>query len=46
MNIKKIGLVCCSNGLTIKELPIATTKDIGHGTDSKAIVIGRKYILI
>lgn len=26
-------------------LPIAKTKDIGHGTDSKAIVIGEKIIL-
>ena len=24
------------------ELPIAVTKDIGHGTDSKAIIIGRE----
>lgn len=26
-----------------KEMPIAVTKDIGHGTDAKAIVIGKKY---
>lgn len=25
------------------ELPIAVTKDIGHGTDSKAIIIGREF---
>ena len=25
-----------------KELPIAVTADIGHGIDSKAIIIGRK----
>ncbi len=27
-----------------KDLPIAVTKDIGHGTDAKAILIGREYI--
>ena len=27
------------------ELPIARTNQIGHGTDSKAIVIGKKYVL-
>lgn len=26
-----------------KEMPIAVTKDIGHGTDAKAIVIGKEY---
>lgn len=26
-----------------KEMPIAVTKDIGHGTDAKAIVIGKDY---
>ena len=26
-------------------LPIATTRYIGHGTDARAIVIGRKYVL-
>lgn len=28
------------------ELPIAVTKDIGHGTDSKAIVIGQEIHLV
>lgn len=28
-----------------QELPIAVTKDIGHGTDSKGIIIGRKLCL-
>lgn len=27
------------------ELPIAKTQEIGHGTDSKGIVIGRKYYI-
>ena len=27
------------------KLPIAMTKEIGHGTDSKAIVIGKEYNL-
>ncbi len=26
-----------------KRIPIAVTKDIGHGTDAKAIVIGKEY---
>lgn len=26
-----------------KDMPIAVTKDIGHGTDAKAIVIGQEY---
>ncbi|MBQ2705564.1 MAG: LD-carboxypeptidase [Agathobacter sp.] len=26
-----------------KNMPIAVTKDIGHGTDAKAIVIGKEY---
>ena len=26
-----------------KDIPIAVTRDIGHGTDAKAIVIGKKY---
>ena len=26
-----------------KDMPIAVTKDIGHGTDAKAIVIGKEY---
>ena len=25
-----------------KELPIAVTRDIGHGTDAKGIMIGQK----
>lgn len=29
-----------------KELPIAVTPDIGHGTDSKAIIIGQKLHLV
>lgn len=28
-----------------KRIPIAVTKDIGHGTDAKAIVIGKEYVL-
>ena len=28
------------------KIPIAVTKDIGHGTDAKAIVIGKEYILL
>ena len=28
-----------------KDLPIAVTREIGHGTDSKGIVIGRKVVL-
>ena len=28
-----------------EDLPVAVTKEIGHGTDSKAIVIGEKLIL-
>lgn len=28
-----------------KDLPIAVTKEIGHGTDSKAIIIGREICL-
>ena len=28
-----------------KDLPIAVTKDIGHGTDAKAIVIGESMRL-
>lgn len=28
-----------------KDLPIAVTKDIGHGTDSKGIIIGRELYL-
>ena len=28
-----------------KELPIVSTKDIGHGTNSKAIVIGQELCL-
>lgn len=28
-----------------KDMPIAMTKDIGHGTDAKAIVIGKAYVL-
>ena len=28
-----------------KDLPIAVTGDIGHGTDSKGIVIGRELCL-
>jgi len=27
-----------------KDMPIAVTKDIGHGTDAKAILIGHEYI--
>ena len=26
-----------------ENMPIAVTKEIGHGTDSKAIVIGKEY---
>jgi len=26
-----------------KDMPVAVTKDIGHGTDAKAIVIGKEY---
>ncbi len=29
-----------------KDLPIAITKDIGHGADSKAIMIGQELYLI
>ena len=25
------------------DMPIAVTKDIGHGTDAKAIIIGKEY---
>ena len=25
-----------------KDMPIVSTKDIGHGTDSKAVIIGRE----
>lgn len=32
-------------GFAGKELPIAVTRDIGHGTDAKGIVIGRKLVL-
>lgn len=28
-----------------KNMPIAVTKDIGHGADAKAIVIGKEYVL-
>ena len=28
-----------------EDMPIAITKDIGHGTDAKAIIIGKEYIL-
>lgn len=28
-----------------EDMPIAVTKDIGHGTDAKAIVIGKEYVL-
>lgn len=28
-----------------RELPVAYTKDVGHGTDSKAIIIGREFIM-
>lgn len=28
-----------------ENMPIAVTKDIGHGTDAKAIVIGKEYVL-
>ena len=28
-----------------KELPVACTREIGHGHDSKAIVIGKEYSL-
>lgn len=35
-------LVCETAG---KDLPIAVTEDIGHGTDSKGIVIGRNLCL-
>ena len=27
------------------DLPIAKTKEIGHGSDSKCIIIGKEYIL-
>lgn len=29
-----------------KDLPVAVTKDIGHGTDAKGIIIGRKLRLV
>lgn len=32
-------------GIVGKDMPIAVTRDIGHGTDSKAIVIGEKIRL-
>ena len=28
-----------------KKLPVAVTKEIGHGTDSKAVMIGKKIVL-
>lgn len=31
--------------ITGPDMPIATTKDIGHGTDAKAIIIGKEYVL-
>ena len=28
-----------------ENIPVAVTKEIGHGTDSKAILIGEKLVL-
>lgn len=39
-NIKELVLDIAGN-----KLPIAVTKNIGHGTDAKAIVIGKEYLL-
>ena len=33
-------------GIAGEELPIAVTRKIGHGTDSKGILIGRKLTLL
>lgn len=32
-------------GLIPEDLPVAVTKDIGHGTDSRAILIGQELVL-
>lgn len=45
---KEQGFSCVENlvkKFTGKNLPIAFTKNIGHGTDSKAIIIGKKMLL-
>lgn len=38
------GIVELVQRIAGKDMPIAVTKDIGHGTDAKAIVIGQEYI--
>lgn len=38
------GIVELVQRIVGKDMPIAVTKDIGHGTDAKAIVIGQEYI--
>ena len=49
---KKVGIVACSNGQKVENaekikvgetLQIAVTREIGHGTDAKAIEIGKEY---
>lgn len=35
----------CVKRMVKKEMPIVVTKDIGHGTDSKGIFIGREVHL-
>lgn len=56
-NGDKIGIVCCSNGQSIglvpdsesfigKRLPVAVTGQIGHGTDSKGILIGKEACFV
>lgn len=38
------GIVELVQRIAGKDMPIAVTKDIGHGTDAKAIVIGKGYV--
>ena len=39
------GIVELVKRFVDEDIPIAVTKDIGHGTDAKAIVIGKEYVL-
>lgn len=47
-NYEKAGLTMSVYDLlkmhTSEELPVASTRDIGHGHDAKAVVIGKEYI--
>lgn len=40
--IQKVNMEVLVQRMVGKELPIAVTRDIGHGTDAKGIMIGQK----